>query len=264
MKVLFISVLTGISLLIACATDDSQESKQKNNNILKPATVAEISRSQVPHKLKSFNKSKKLMKKVYTGRQIAFYSGCQYDYIKIGNRKKARVNSKSCGYQIRKDFKRGINIEWEHVVPAWAFGHTRKCWRVGNKKCKRKGRKCCGKVDPVFRAMESDLHNLQPAIGELNGDRKHFRFSMIPGEKRKYGQIDFEIDFKEKVVEPRPEIRGDIARTYFYMEKTYGVRISNRQRKLFQAWNKQDPVDKWEKMRNEKIFRLQGNRNPFI
>ncbi len=29
-------------------------------------------------------------------------------------------------------------------------------------------------------------------------------------------------------------------------------------------WNEQDPVSEWEKQRNEKIFNIQGNRNPFI
>ena len=29
-------------------------------------------------------------------------------------------------------------------------------------------------------------------------------------------------------------------------------------------WHKQDPVDEYEKQRNEKIYEIQGNRNPFI
>ena len=44
-------------------------------------------------------------------------------------------------------------VEWEHVVPAWQFGHQRQCWQDG-------GRKNCAK-DPVYRKMESDMHNLQ-------------------------------------------------------------------------------------------------------
>ncbi len=43
-------------------------------------------------------------------------------------------------------------------------------------------------------------------------------------------------------------VRGNIARTYFYMNWAYpghGV-ISKKNRKLFQAWDKIDPVDDWE------------------
>jgi len=263
-KLMTIIILVGTGFLIACATDEPEKSKNKKKNSHESLKSSNTAVNKIPHKLKRFSKSKKLLKKIYVGRQIGFYSGCQYEYKKVGKRKKAKVIPQSCGYRVRKNRNRGQFIEWEHVVPAWAFGHSRNCWREGDVNCKGKGRKCCGKVDPVFRAMESDMHNLRPAIGELNGDRKHFKYSMIPGEKRVYGQVDFEIDFRDRVVEPRPEVRGDIARTYFYMEQSYGVRISKRQRKLFEVWDKEDPVDEWEKLRNEKIYRLQGNRNPFI
>jgi deoxyribonuclease-1 len=46
-------------------------------------------------------------------------------------------------------------------------------------------------------------------------------------------------------IEPRPEAKGEIARTYMYMERAYpghGI-ISNKNEKLFQAWDKADPVD---------------------
>jgi Endonuclease I len=29
-------------------------------------------------------------------------------------------------------------------------------------------------------------------------------------------------------------------------------------------WHKSDPLDNWESNRNEKIFKIQKNRNPFI
>lgn len=63
------------------------------------------------------------------------------------------------------------------------------------------------------------MKNLVPAIGEGNGDRSNFRLGMIAGEPRKYGQCDVEIDFKKRVVEPRPEIRKKVAETYFYFEE---------------------------------------------
>ena len=112
--------------------------------------------------------------------------------------------------------------------------------------------------------MEADLFNLQPAVGELNADRKHFSMAMIPGEKRSYGDCDFEVE--GRAVEPRPEIRGDIARTYLYMNWAYPGRgiIARSKRKLFKAWDKADPVDKWEYERVRYLEKIQGNKNPFV
>ncbi len=220
----------------------------------------------VPHNNTSFSKSKKLMEQVYYDNMFSFYCNCQYSYQITDKSIKAVVDNKSCGYMPRKNQKRGKYIEWEHVVLAWAFGNTRKCWReeictdkYGNK---YKGRKCCTKIDKVFKAMEADMYNLYPAVGELNADRKNYKYGIIPGEERKYGACDFEV--ADKLVEPKENIRGDIARTYFYMEKTYNVPISDKQRKLFEVWDKQDKIDEWEIIRAKRIEKIQGNRNTFV
>lgn len=208
-----------------------------------------------------FSKAKKELARMYGDHRITFYAGCEYG-------KKGHVDGKSCGYKARKNEKRGRKIEWEHVVPAWAFGHDLQCWQnrvCSNSKGKLyKGRKCCGTTDAKFRAMESDMHNLVPAIGELNGDRSNFRYGMIAGETRSYGRIDFEVDFKQRVAEPAEQIRGDIARTYFYMEKTYGFKIGKKDSRLFEVWDRQDPVDAWELERSRRIAAIQGNSNPFV
>ena len=51
-----------------------------------------------------------------------------------------------------------------------------------------------------------------------------------------------------------------------YMDKAYpgkGI-ISQSNQKLFEAWDKLDPVDDWERERARRIEAVQGNRNPFI
>ena len=194
--------------------------------------------------------------------KTTFYCGCSYtDKV---------IDLASCGYQPKKDAKRAKRLEWEHVVPAHAFGQSFKEWREGHPDCVDsqdrpfKGRNCARKMVKLFRLMEADLYNLQPAIGEVNGLRSNFSMEMIPGEKREFGACDVEIENKK--VEPRPEVRGDIARTYMYMDKAYpgqGV-ISQRNRKLFEAWDQQDPVDEWERERARRIEAIQGNPNPFI
>lgn len=221
---------------------------------------------RLPHQNQSFSESKKLMKKVYYDNQVSFYCNCKYEYKHIRGKQKTVVIPSSCGYIPRKNPERGKYIEWEHIVPAHAFGHTRQCWRepicAKTDGKKYKGRKCCERVDQVFRAMQADMYNLVPAVGELNADRSNYQFSIINGEKREYGKCDFEVE--NKIAEPKEDIRGDIARTYFYMEHTYGITISDKQRKLFQIWNNLDPVSQWERIRAERIKNIQGNTNIFI
>lgn len=215
----------------------------------------------IPHTIPSFSKAKKLAYKVYLDHPTSFYCQCSYN-------NKKQVDPSQCGYIPRKNKKRGKRIEWEHVVPAYAFGHTRMCWNkpICTKKSGKtyRGRRCCSKTDPLFRAMEADLHNLVPAVGELNGDRGKRSFAMVQGEPRVYGKCDFEIDYDTDNVEPRPKIRGDIARTYLYMNKIYNVPINKKQMKLFDVWNQEDPVDDWERSRNILIKKIQGNGNPFV
>ena len=88
--------------------------------------------------------------------------------------------------------------------------------------------------------------------------------AIIKGEKREFGKCDVEIESRK--VEPKESIRGEIARTYLYMDSVYpgkGI-ISNKNRKLFDAWNKSDTVDEWECERAKRIERIQGNRNEVV
>ncbi len=99
---------------------------------------------------------------------------------------------------------------------------------------------------------------------EINRDRSNYRFGSIYGEERQYGACDFEVDNKRRVAEPRAGIRGNIARTMLFMRDRYGVTLSSSQTKLYAAWNKQDPIDEWERTRDEKILAVQGHSNHYI
>jgi len=50
------------------------------------------------------------------------------------------------------------------------------------------------------------------------------------------------------------------------MNKMYPNRgiISRKNKKLFQAWDKIDPIDEWERTRSKRIQKIQGNSNPFV
>jgi deoxyribonuclease-1 len=201
------------------------------------------------------------------GHRTDFYCGC--DFAANKRRSGGMIDPKRCGYVPRKNRARGKVLEWEHVVPAYYFGRTRVCWS-GHKRCvssagKRfKGRQCCARVDRTFKLIEADLHNLTPAVGELNGDRSNLPFGIVEGEPREYGACDFEIGGKPRVTEPREQVRGDAARIWLYMSETYAIKLTAAQRKMFSAWAQADPLDEWERLRDRRIRAAQGNSNPHV
>lgn len=207
----------------------------------------------------SFRNAKEIMsQEVYHDQTHAsegtFYCSCLWYWAGASG---GRIDHQSCGYGVRKQENRSARLEWEHVVPAWVMGHQRQCWQEG-------GRRNCRGGDPVFSVMEADMHNLVPSIGEVNGDRSNYRFGMLPGETRVYGQCDVEVDFKQRTVEPRPEVRGQIARTYFYIHDRYDLNMSKQQQRLFMAWDKEHPVTPWERQRDQRIAEVMGHHNPFV
>lgn len=83
------------------------------------------------------------------------------------------------------------------------------------------------------------------------------------------------------VFEPADEYKGDFARAYFYIFTAYAdiPWIDNETHaymyesdgtlqpwayNMLMAWHRADPVDSREKNRNEEVYKLQKNRNPFI
>jgi deoxyribonuclease-1 len=129
-------------------------------------------------------------------------------------------------------------------------------------------RKQCRQNNARFNRIEADLHNLFPARSDVNADRSVYRFGEVSGEHRRYGKsCDFEVNPRARVAEPAPEVRGEVARSMFYMAHRYrdqGLRIFKKQAKLLAKWHHADPPSDEEQSRNHKIENLQGNGNPFI
>ena len=183
-----------------------------------------------------FSTAKRHLIKTLPSNAKSIYCGC--DIKKQG--KKLVPDPTNCGYVPRNTHTRSGNvnaralrIEWEHIVPAWEFGHQLQCWQDG-------GRKNCRKVRVKFRKMEADINNLAPAIGEINADRSNYRFGMLSESATQYGRCEVKVNFKQRVIEPPFYARKQIADAYAYMQKTYGLKISKQQQKLFNAWQKQD------------------------
>ena len=201
----------------------------------------------------NFDQAKKQAQRIHAPEAKSFYCDCDIRW----QGSKGIPDLTGCGYQVRKNGPRANRIEWEHVMPAHHFGHQRQCWQNG-------GRKNCVKNDSVFRAMEADLYNLVPAVGEVNGDRSNYRFGVLPSTAAQHGACPVKVDFKQKVFEPAAAVRGDIARIYFYMADKYNLSLSRAQQQLFLAWHKQDPVTAQERELNQRISQHMGQDNPFV
>ncbi len=81
------------------------------------------------------------------------------------------------------------------------------------------------------------------------------------------------------VFEPDDEYKGDFARVYFYMATCYQdytwkytymfnnssyLTLNQWSRELLLRWHRNDPVSEKERNRNDAVYQIQGNRNPFV
>lgn len=235
-----------------------------NNRGREPSPPLPIS-SGGNHKIESFNQAKQLALKIHEEHPYTIYCGCRYE--------SKRVNLRSCGYKVHKDPKRASRLEWEHVVPAHAFGQSFAEWRIGAEQCVKRGRpfkgRKCAETNSDFARMEADLYNLWPEVGELNGLRSNLTMAALGPPARHLASITFgecKALIAEKKFEPMDQAKGIVARTYMYMEQAYPGRgiISGKNEKLFEAWDKTFPVSDWECRRAKKIKAVQGNENPVL
>lgn len=120
-----------------------------------------------------------------------------------------------------------------------------------------------------FNHAEGDLHNLFPALINLNSARGKRLFGEIPGtEKREVtiGTKTFTCDFQREgnVVEPRRIAKGNLARAIFYMCDEYNFPVDPDMLAVLKRWNKSDKPTVFERKRNDLIEQVEGTRNRFI
>jgi deoxyribonuclease-1 len=210
----------------------------------------------------SFSTARKHVYTMHASNPTTFYCECRYVQRKI--------QLETCGYRPERKSVRAGRVEIEHIVPAAHFGGELRAWSRGDRDCREgdgtvfKGRNCARKVSATYRRMETDLYNLRPVVGEINQARRDYLMGEVPGEVRRFGRCDVEI--VDQTMEPRPRIRGDIARTWFYMEWAYPahVKLTPWQRTLYTEWSEADPVEGVERAWATEVARIQGNSNPFI
>jgi len=130
--------------------------------------------------------------------------------------------------------------------------------------------------------MNTDLYHLYPTDGYTNGQRGNYPFGETENATWtstngcKKGSSSYP-GYTGTIFEPIDEYKGDFARTYFYMVTRYKNKVNNWNSPMLQAdsfsewalnllmdWHAADPVSEKEINRNNEVYGIQNNRNPFI
>lgn len=116
--------------------------------------------------------------------------------------------------------------------------------------------------------QKSDLHHLFPTDSEMNSKRSSFEFGEVTSDgsslKCPEARLGKPHSGRSLVFEPPTAQKGNTARALFYFSVRYGMKVDAEEEATLREWNKLDPVDAEETQRNERIFQLQKDRNPFV
>ena len=133
---------------------------------------------------------------------------------------------------------------------------------------------------------KSDVVQVVPTDCWVNGMRSNYPLAEVgtveKQSKNGYSKLGSckTAGYSGKVFEPNDEIKGDMARIYFYMVTCYENLATGWGHSVFSTskypgfmdwyltmlmrWSKQDPVDEVERARNNAVWSVQANRNPFV
>jgi endonuclease I len=136
-----------------------------------------------------------------------------------------------------------------------------------------------GEVLPMY----TDLFHLYPTDGYVNNQRNNYPYGEVSTASwtsmngSKLGPSGTP-GYSGTVFEPIDEYKGDFARTYFYMSTRYymedsgwpgspmttGSQLKPWALQMLLNWCIQDSVSQKEVDRNNAVYQVQNNRNPFI
>lgn len=131
-----------------------------------------------------------------------------------------------------------------------------------------------------------DLYHLNPSDATANSARSNYPLGVVKSGKTvgslKIGNNSYGSEYNSNSFEPLDEYKGDFARAYMYMFTCYedlnwtgtnAPSMLNNNKypmlrpwaaKMLLEWNELDPVSEKEINRAAEIYKIQGNRNPFI
>lgn len=147
----------------------------------------------------------------------------------------------------------------------------------------------------------ADMHHIRPCFSGVNSSRGNKKYGEVTNGTVKtytYSGVTYEAgSYNSAIFEPMDFAKGDVARIILYMFVRYNTIenlninnldssglmcftqgkgcgnlpitniIAGTKTKAFEtllAWHELDPVDELEINRNDGVYNIQGNRNPFI
>ncbi len=131
----------------------------------------------------------------------------------------------------------------------------------------------------------TDLNHLYPSDGDANMAKSNYPLGEVStitfdnGLTKVGTPVAGQGGGSSIVFEPGDEYKGDFARTYFYMATCYQdytwkytfmvsnsswMTLNQWSIDLLLRWSREDPVSDKEVARNEAVYTIQNNRNPFI
>lgn len=132
--------------------------------------------------------------------------------------------------------------------------------------------------------MYSDMFQVYPTDGYVNGKRANFMYGIVSGASymsqngSKLGANSYPGSPSGSSFEPIDSFKGDLARTYFYIATRYkgedsgwsdwemanGAELKQWAINMLLDWHHKDPVSQKEINRNNNVYGIQNNRNPYI
>ncbi len=131
-----------------------------------------------------------------------------------------------------------------------------------------------------------DIHHLMPCESSINSSKGNYGMGKVTSVKTdngctKVGKGPGASGNSINMWEPADQWKGDFARVYFYMVTCYSNLTWKSEAlnsltnsdwptlqpwayELYLEWDQQDPIDDIERARNEAVYQIQNNRNPFI
>lgn len=138
----------------------------------------------------------------------------------------------------------------------------------------------------TVNAAYTDINHLFPSDADANMAKSNYPLGVVnatPSFNNGVSKIGNNVfpgySTTSRVFEPADEYKGDFARTYFYMVTCYQnynwsylymvdqnvyPTLKPWAATMLMQWHRQDPVSPKEVSRNEAVFMIQNNRNPFI
>lgn len=132
---------------------------------------------------------------------------------------------------------------------------------------------------------QTDLHHIYPTDGYVNQQRGNYAFGEVNNATwtshngSKLGSCKTSLGYSGTVFEPIDEYKGDIARALMYVSVRYYGQDDNWKSdqsmtdksnikqwaiEMLLKWHHNDPVSEKEIARNNAVYGIQHNRNPFV